>query len=112
MPAVPPELCDEPVQSFQAVTADLERMVDWFVGIGITTVAIDSTGVKGVPVFEVLEGCGIEVVVVNAREARAVPRRKSDVNDAQWLQRLHACGLLRPSFRLRATSRHCAAICG
>jgi hypothetical protein len=50
-------------------------------------------------VFEVLQGRGIEVVVANAREARAVPGRKSDVNDAQWLQRLHACGLLRASFR-------------
>ena len=60
---------------------------------------MESTGVYWVPVFEVLQGRGIEVVVANAREARAVPGRKSDVNDAQWLQRLHACGLLRASFR-------------
>ena len=97
--AVPPELCDEPVQTFQAFTADLERMADWLVGLGIKTVAMESTGVYWVPVFEVLEGRGIEAIVANAREARAVPGRKSDVNDAQWLQRLHACGLLRASFR-------------
>ena len=60
---------------------------------------MESTGVYWVPVYEVLESRGIEVIVANAREARAVPGRKSDVNDAQWLQRLHACGLLRASFR-------------
>jgi transposase len=97
--AVPPELCDEPVQSFQAFTGDIERMADWLVSTGVRTVAMESTGVYWVPVYEVLEGHGIEVIVANAREARAVPGRKSDVCDAQWLQRLHACGLLRASFR-------------
>lgn len=97
--AVPPQLCDEPVQSFEAFTSDIERMADWLVGVGVRTVAMESTGVYWVPVYEVLERHGIEVIVANAREARAVPGRKSDVNDAQWLQRLHACGLLRPSFR-------------
>src|SRR6516225_3168211 len=97
--AVPPELCDEPVQTFQAFTSDLERMADWFVSLGVTTVAMESTGVYWVPVYEVLEDRGLEVIVANARDARAVPGRKSDVNDSQWLQRLHACGLLRASFR-------------
>ena len=60
---------------------------------------MESTGVYWVPVYEVLESRGIEVIVANAREARTVPGRKTDVNDAQWLQRLHACGLLRASFR-------------
>jgi transposase len=96
---VPPELCDEAVQTFQAFTGDIVRMADWLVSIGIKTVAMESTGVYWVPVFEVLQSRGIEAIVANAREARAVPGRKSDVNDAQWLQRLHACGLLRPSFR-------------
>jgi transposase len=96
---VAPELCDEAVQTFQAFTGDIERMADWLISLGIETVAMESTGVYWVPVFEVLQGRGIEVVVANAREARAVPGRKSDVNDAQWLQRLHACGLLRASFR-------------
>ncbi|HTD89114.1 MAG TPA: IS110 family transposase [Burkholderiales bacterium] len=97
--AVPPDMCDVPVQTFQAFTSDLERMADWLLSVGVTTVALESTGVYWVPAFEVLEDRGIEVIVANAREARAVPGRKSDVNDAQWLQRLHACGLLRASFR-------------
>jgi transposase len=97
--AVPPELSDEPVQTFQAFTGDLERMAIWLKTHGIVTVAMESTGVYWVPVFEVLESHGIEAVLCNARDARMVPGRKSDVNDAQWLQRLHACGLLRASFR-------------
>jgi transposase len=97
--AVDADLCDEPVQTFQAFTSDLQRMADWLVATGIKTVAMESTGVYWVPVYEVLEGRGIEVILANAREARSVPGRKTDVNDAQWLQRLHACGLLRASFR-------------
>ncbi|MCW5620894.1 MAG: IS110 family transposase [Burkholderiales bacterium] len=96
---VAPELCEEAVRTFQAFTGDIERMADWLVSLGIETVAMESTGVYWVPVFDVLQSRGIEVIVANAREARAVPGRKSDVNDAQWLQRLHACGLLRASFR-------------
>lgn len=120
--AVPPDLCDEPIQTFQSFTADLERLADWLVSLGIKTVAMESTGVYWIPVYEILEDRGIEVVVANARESRMVPGRKSDVNDAQWLQRLHACGLLRASFRpgrdiaalrsyLRLRERHldCAA---
>lgn len=97
--AVAPDLCDEPVQTFQAFTGDLERMAKWLKSIGIATVAMESTGVYWMPVYEVLESHGIDVIVANARDARSVPGRKSDVNDAQWLQRLHACGLLRASFR-------------
>jgi transposase len=97
--AVSADLSGEPVQTFQAFTSDLERMADWLVAVGVKTVAMESTGVYWVPVFEIIESRGIEVIVANAREARAVPGRKTDVNDAQWLQRLHACGLLRASFR-------------
>lgn len=97
--AVGADLCENPVQTFQAFTDDLQRMADWLVATGIKTVAMESTGVYWVPVYEVLESRGMEVIVANAREARAVPGRKTDVNDAQWLQRLHACGLLRASFR-------------
>jgi transposase len=111
--AVPTDLTDEPVQTFQAFTADIQRMAHWLLAIGIETVAMESTGVYWVPVFEVLESAGLDVIVANARETRSVPGRKSDVNDAQWLQRLHACGLLRASFRpgrdiaaLRAYLRH------
>lgn len=115
--AVGTELCEAPVRTFQAFTGDLERMADWLLSLGVRTVAMESTGVYWVPAYEVLASRGLEVIVANAREARAVPGRKSDVNDAQWLQRLHACGLLRASFRpareiaalrvyLRARERH------
>lgn len=94
-----PDLADKPVQTFEAFTADLERMADWLTGLGITTVAMESTGVYWIPVYETLETRGLHVVLANARDARAVPGRKTDVNDAQWIQRLHACGLLHASFR-------------
>ena len=97
--AVPPELSDNPVQTFQSFTADIERMADWLVSLGVTTVAMESTGVYWIPVYEILEDRGLVVVLANARDCKTVPGRKSDVNDAQWLQRLHACGLLRASFR-------------
>ncbi len=109
--AVPPDLCDEPVQTFQAFTGDIERMADWLVSAGIKTVALESTGVYWVPVYEVLEDRGIEVIVANAREARAVPGRKSDVNDAQWLQRLHACACCERASAPGATSPPCALTC-
>jgi len=96
--AVPADLAEAPVRTFQAFTADLERMADWLVDLGITTVAMESTGVYWIPVYEILETHGLHVVLANARDARAVPGRKTDVNDAQWIQRLHACGLLRASF--------------
>ncbi len=69
---------------------------------------MESTGVYWVAAYEVLESRGIDVILADACEARAVPDRKSDVNDAQWLQRLHACGLLRASFR---PARDIAALC-
>lgn len=105
--AVPPELSDDPVRTFQSFTADIERMADWLISMGITTVAMESTGVYWIPVYEILEERGLAVVLANARDCKTVPGRKSDVNDAQWLQRLHACGLLRASFR---PSRDIAAL--
>lgn len=105
--AVPPELSDDPVRTFQSFTADIERMADWLISLGITTVAMESTGVYWIPVYEILEDRGLTVILANARDCKSVPGRKSDVNDAQWLQRLHACGLLRASFR---PSRDIAAL--
>ncbi|WP_238984969.1 IS110 family transposase [Candidatus Glomeribacter gigasporarum] len=67
-------------------------MARWLQEMGVKTVAMESTGVYWVPVYEILEDHGMEVVLANARQARAVPGRKSDVSDAQWLQRLPACG--------------------
>lgn len=111
--AVPPDLDAEPVRSFKSFTADLNQLVDWLVRLGITTVAMESTSIYWVPLYEILEARGIEAVLVNARDARNVPGRKTDVNDAQWLQQLHTYGLLHASFRpgaaivtLRAYLRH------
>ena len=74
---------------------------DWPIGssrLGVTTVAMESTGIYWIPVFEILEAHGLEVLLVNARHVKNVPGRKTDVNDAQWLQQLHPYGLLRGSF--------------
>ena len=90
---------DEPVRTFKTFTNDLQRLADWFEEAGVQTVAMESTGVYWIPLFEILQERGLEVIVVNAREVKTVPGRKSDVNDAQWLQQLHQYGLLRASFR-------------
>ena len=72
---------------------------------------MESTGVYWIPVFEILEQRGFEVLLVNARDAKHVPGRKTDVSDAQWLQRLHEYGLLRASFRPKGEIAPCAPIC-
>jgi transposase len=93
------ETCDpEPVRAFGTFTGDLHRLADWFKSCGVRTVAMESTGVYWIPAYEVLEQRGFEVVLVNARDAKRVPGRKTDVSDAQWLRRLHEYGLLRGSF--------------
>jgi transposase len=96
---VPAECDQEPVQTFQSFTGDLHRMACWLAQCKITTVAMESTGVYWLPAFEILENAGFEVSLINAREAKNVPGGKTDVKDAQWLQKLHAFGLLRASFR-------------
>lgn len=90
---------EQPVRSFGTFTADLQRLAEWFKQGGVKTVAMESTGVYWIPAFEILDQHGIDVVLVNARDAKHVPGRKTDISDAQWLQRLHAYGLLRASFR-------------
>ena len=97
--AVAADRTAEPVRSFGTFTTDLHRLVDWFAECGVDTVVMESTSVYWIPVFELLEARGFEVFLVNARDAKHVPGRKTDVSDAQWLQRLHSHGLLRPSFR-------------
>ena len=111
--AVAADRDEQPVRTFRTFSGDLHRMADWLQAVGITTVAMESTGVYWIPVFEILEARGFEVLLVNARDVKHVPGRKSDVNDAQWLQQLHQYGLLRGSFRprdavarLRAYLRH------
>ncbi len=99
MAAVPPDAAAQPVRSFGTFTIDLYCLADWLVQCGVDTVALESTGIYWIPIFEVLEARGMRVDVVNARHVKTVPGRKSDWNDAQWLQQLHALGLLRGSFR-------------
>ncbi len=101
------------VRTFQSFTTDIQALVDWLKGCRIRTVAMESTGNYWVPAFEALEEAGVEVFLVNARHVKGVPGRKTDVCDAQWLQQLHAAGLLRKSFRpplevaaLRYVMRH------
>lgn len=100
--AVPAERDPEPVRHFRTFTEDLHRLADWLVSCGIKTVAMEATGVYWIPIYEILEARGIEVLLVNARHVKNVPGRKSDVMDCEWLQQLHSVGLLRGSFRPRA----------
>ena len=111
--AVPLERDPEPVRSFKTFTANLHRLADWLEACKIKTVAMESTGVYWIPIFEILEERGFEVVLVNSRHIKNVPGRKTDVLDCQWIQELHSVGLLRGSFRptaeiasLRAYLRH------
>jgi transposase len=97
--AVPPGRDDESVRCFPTFTADLRRLADWLKSCQIDTVAMESTGVYWVPLFEILEARGFQVYLVNARHLKNVSGRKTDVLDCQWIQQLHTYGLLRPSFR-------------
>jgi transposase len=111
--AVPPDRDPTPVQSFKTFTNDLLRLAEWLSACGVTSVAMEATGVYWIPIYEILETRGFEVLLVNARHLKNVPGRKSDVSDAEWLRELHSVGLLRGSFRpsdaivaLRAYLRH------
>src|SRR5437660_11413399 len=97
--AVPPDRDDHPVQSFRTFTTDLQRLADWLVACRVRTVALESTGVFWIPIYEMLEARGLVVQLVNARHVRNLPGRKSDVSDAEWLRDLHSVGLVRGSFR-------------
>jgi transposase len=97
--AVPAGRDEQPVREFGSWTADLHRMAAWLKACGIRTVAMQSTGVYWIAVQEVLEQAGIEVYLVNARGTKNLPGRKSDVQECQWLMKLHTYGLLRNSFR-------------
>ena len=97
--AVPPDVCENAVREFSTFTDSLNQLADWLVECRITTVAMESTGIYWIPVFEILESRGLDVRLVNARHVRNVPGRKSDVLDCQWLQQLHTYGLLEGSFR-------------
>src|SRR5262249_53748742 len=98
--AVPPGSDPEPVRRFGACTADLEALADWLARCGVTSVAMEPTGVSWLPLSELPEPRGFSVRRVHAPRTRAVPGRpKSDRRDCQWIQRLHSCGLLAAAFR-------------
>ena len=97
--AVPPDRDDEPVREFSSFTEDLHALADWLKACKVDTVAMESTGVYWIPLFELLESRGFTVLLVNARHVKNVSGRKSDVLDCQWLQQLMSYGLLRGAFR-------------
>jgi transposase len=97
--AVPSECSTSPVRHFATFTADLQTLADWLDECHIKTVAMESTGVYWIPLYQILEARGLEVYLVNAHHLKNVPGHKSDVDDCQWIQYLHACGLLHASFR-------------
>jgi transposase len=111
--AIPPDRDTERVRVFPTFTSDLEALADWLVEQGITTAAMESTGVYWIPLYQILEDHGIRVCLVNARHMKNVPGRRTDWHECQWLQYLHAVGLLRAAFRpesevvaIRSVMRH------
>jgi len=100
--AVPPERDEQAVRRFGAFTEDLHKLAQWLLQCGVQTVAMESTGVYWIPLYQILEDYGLEVKLVNARHVKHVPGRKSDVQDCQWLQQLESFGLLSGSFRPEA----------
>lgn len=100
--AVPADRDEQPVRRFGAFTEDLHALAQWLVQCGVTTVAMESTGVYWIPLYQILEDYGLAVKLVNARHVKHVPGRKSDVQDCQWLQQLESFGLLSGSFRPEA----------
>lgn len=111
--AVHPDSDPEPVRSFATFTQDLHQVADWLTVCKVSSVAMESTGVYWIPLFQILEERGFQVCLVNARYYQNVPGRRTDVSDCQWLRHLHSVGLLRPSFRpagqvcvLRSLVRH------
>jgi transposase len=97
--AVPADRDREAVRCFGCLTPDLQAMAEWLKACSVTTVAMESTGVYWIPVMQILEECGLEVYLVDARQAKNLPGRKTDVKDCQWLQQLHTHGMLTRAFR-------------
>jgi transposase len=97
--AVPADRSNESVRSFGSFTRDLHELADWLQECHVRTVAMESTGVYWIPLFQILETRGLQVFLVNAQHVKNVPGRKSDVSDCQWIQYLHSVGLLKASFR-------------
>lgn len=115
--AVPCDADPKPVRSFSTFTDDLLKLRDWLKQCGVQTLAMESTSVYWIPLFQILEAAGLQVCLVNARHCKNLPGRKTDVSDCQWLQYLHSVGLLRASFRppehicaVRSILRHRATL--
>lgn len=111
--AVPNKNGEIVTREYGTFTADLDDLVSWLKSLGISTVAMESTGTYWIPLYEKLEDAKIEAVLVNASHVKNVPGRKTDVKDCQWIQKLHSLGLLRGGFRpkedvlkLRTILRH------
>jgi transposase len=96
---VPAQAAGPNVRKFGTFTADLEAMAQWFQDCGVTSVAMEATGVYWIGLFQILERRGLHVILANARQTKNVAGRKTDVQDCQWIQRLHTYGLLQGSFR-------------
>ncbi len=97
--AVPEDRSSKSVRRFDTFTDDLHEAAKWLKECGIESIAMESTGVYWIPVFQILDTYGFDIILVNARHVKNVPGRKTDVQDCQWLQYLHSVGLLRGSFR-------------
>ena len=111
--AVPADRAADPVRSFGTFTRELHELADWLQKCGVRTVAMESTGVFWIPLYQILETRGFEMFLVNAQHVKNVPGRKSEVSDGQWIQYLHSVGLLKASFRppdeicvIRSLGRH------
>ncbi len=91
--AVPPDRDPHPVRAFPTFTSHRLELADWLKQCGVDTVAMESTGVYWIPLFQILEARGFQVFLVNAHHVKNVPGRKSDVSDCQWLHYLHSVGL-------------------
>ena len=109
--AVPVGCDSHPVQTFGSFTADLHRLGQWLQACKIETVVMQATGVYWIALYEVLEGYGFKVYVVNAKHTKTLPGRKTDVCECQWLQKLHTFGLLNNSFLPPRKSVCCAPTC-
>lgn len=100
--AVPPDRDNNPVRVFATFTEDLQALASWLMQCGVTTVAMESTGVYWIPLYDILERHGLKPCLVNARNMKNVPGRRTDWHECQWLQFLHSVGLLRSAFRPEA----------
>jgi len=109
--AVPPGRDKNPVRVFSTFTEELEHLADWLVQCRVTTVALESTGVYWIPLYDILEQRGMRPCLVNARHMKNVPGRRTDWHECQWLQFLHSVGLLRALFRPSRRSAPFAQCC-